>query len=381
MNSDKHPRENGQNVLNQLQEIAEAVMFAAEGGSLEKVLERIAQVSGELANARYAALGVPDGRGGLRFFKVYGMSTDEIQHLAHLPVGRGLLGVIMRERAPLRLENMQDDPRSAGFCHGHPSMTSMMGVPIQVGTQLFGMIYMCDRLDGKPFDDQDQQLAETIAGYAALAIAGAQLSEQQSRLSMLEERERIGMELHDGIIQSLYAIGMHLDLMRFSGNAEREALDPIITQLNQAIEDIRRYILNLKSAHVKTVRTCIVDMLNRLYIPPKLVVDLLAPDEPPPFTSNTFDSICQIANEAISNAVRHADATCLSISIQQDQNRFQITIEDDGKGFDMEAVKNNHGLGLHNMQQRAQLFGGNVSIESAPGQGTTLTITIPIKVF
>ena len=86
MNSDKSPEIHGQDVLKQLQEIAEAVMFAAEGGSVEQVLERIAQVAGDLVNARYSALGVPDGRGGLRYFKVAGMEAEAIRQLAHLPV-------------------------------------------------------------------------------------------------------------------------------------------------------------------------------------------------------------------------------------------------------------------------------------------------------
>lgn len=379
MNSDNNPDQNEQNVLNQLREIAEAVMYAAEGGSVEQVLERIAQVSGALVNARYTALGVPDGRGGLRYFKVAGMSPDEIRHLAHLPVGRGLLGAIMRDREPVRLTNMQDDPRSVGFCTGHPHMTSLLGVPIQVGPQLLGILYMCDRTDGKPFDERDQWLVETMAGYAALAITGAQLTEQQGRVSTLEERERIAMELHDGIIQSLYAIGMHLELMRYGDSPSPDDLGGIISQLNHVIEDVRRYILDLKSANVGTVRDSFRDLLNRLYIPPTLHVDIHAPDQPPPFTPATFESICQIVNEAISNAVRHADATCLTISTQQDQNLFQVTISDDGQGFDTEAIREHSGLGLRNMEQRARLHGGQVTIQSVPGAGTTTTITIPVS--
>ena len=272
---------------------------------------------------------------------------------------------------------MEDDSRAAGFCAGHPHMTSLLGVPIQVGSQLLGMLYMCDRKDGQPFDERDQWLVETVAGYAALAIAGAQLSEHKSRLSKLEERERIGMELHDGIIQSLYAIGMHLELMRFGRDVPGNELGEIIGQLNQVIEDIRRYILNLKSASAETVYSCLRALLNRLYIPDTLQIEIHAPEEPPPFTPSTFESICQIANEAISNAVRHADATCLVISTQNDQHRFQITISDDGKGFDAKAAREQNGLGLRNMEQRARMHGGHVNIQTALGEGTTLTITIP----
>jgi signal transduction histidine kinase len=379
MNSDKYPENNEQDVLNQLREIAESVMYAAEGGTIEQVLERIAHVSRSLVHARYAALGVPDGRGGLRYFKVSGITQEQIREIPHLPVGRGMLGVIMRDREVVRLEKISDDPRSCGFPPGHPPMESMLGVPIQVGTQLLGILYLCDREDGQPFDERDQWLVETMAGYAALAIAGAQLTEQQGRLSTLEERQRIGMELHDGVIQSLYAVGMHLDLMRYGGNIRSEDLGEIIGQLNQVIEDIRRYILNLRAARVGTINDYFREMLGRLYIPSTLQVEINAPDEPPPFAETTFAGICQIANEAISNAVRHADATCIVISTLYDQQRFQITITDDGKGFDLEAAQGNSGLGLRNMEQRARLYGGHVTIQSEPGQGTTLTITVPVN--
>jgi signal transduction histidine kinase len=381
MDSDDSPVKSVSDVLSKLKEIASAVMYAAEGSSEEEVLERIAKVCRELVGARYAALGVPDGKGGLRHFKVSGMTDEEIRRVAHLPVGRGLLGAIIRERQILRLVNMADDPRRVGFPEGHPPMKSLLGVPIQVGAQLFGILYLTDREDEQPFDEADEWLVETMAGYAALAIAGAQLSQQQTRLGMLEERERIGMELHDGVIQSLYAVGMQLDLMRGSGTMRPDEMSRIISNLNLVIEDIRRYILDLKLSRARSIHDCFRDILNRLYIPQHMTVEINAPDEPPPFASATFDAICQIANEAISNAVRHSEASRVTITTQQDASRFQITIVDDGIGFDSAAALDHDGLGLHNMAQRARLYGGQVTIDSTPGQGTSLTITIPVKSF
>ncbi len=381
MNSDDSPGKSVSDVLSTLQTIVSAVMYAAEAGTESEVLERIAKVSRELVGAHYAALGVPDGRGGLQHFKVSGMTDEEIRRVAHLPVGRGLLGVIMRERQNLRLAHMADDPRSVGFPEGHPQMESLLGVPIQVGSQLFGMLYLTDRYDGQPFDEADEWLVETMAGYAALAIAGAQLSREQSRVRMLEERERIGMELHDGVIQSLYAIGMHLDLMRVTGNVRDEDMSKIITNLNQVIEDIRHYILDLKSVHARTIRESLQDMLHRLYIPRNMLIEIDAPDVTPPFAPPTFDGICQITYEALSNAVRHSDANCVTITTQQDTERFQITITDDGKGFDMDEARKADGLGLRNMAQRAHMYGGHVKIDSELGKGTTLTVTIPAKAF
>jgi signal transduction histidine kinase len=366
-------------LLDSLQGIASAVMYAAEAGSLEQTLERIAQVAGQLVRARYAAVGVPDKRGGMKYFKVAGMTPEEIQRVGHLPVGRGLLGAIMHDRETLRLEDMHSDPRAVGFCPGHPDMTTLLGVPVQVGSQLFGALYLSDREDGQPFDDTDQQLVEALAGYAALAIAGAQLGEQQSKLTLLEERERIGMELHDGVIQSLYAIGMHLDLMRLNNNLHSGDLQPVINDLNSVIDDIRRYILNLKAGHERTVYGSLRQMVDRLHIPRHITVEINAPDQPSPFMPATFEAICQIVNEAMSNAVRHAHASRITISTQADQNLFQIVVADDGQGFDLVDVRHHDGLGLHNIQQRARLYGGQVNIETAPGEGTRLTITLPVR--
>jgi len=369
-------------VLDRLKEIVSSVMYAAEGADLETVLERIAQVSRELLNARYAALGIPGDDGGLRYFKFAGMSEEEIRKMAHLPRGEGLLGAIMKERRPIRLNNIADDPRSAGFPAHHPAMTSFLGVPIQVGQQLLGMLYLTDRLDGKPFDDSDQWLLETMAGYTALAIAGAELNDSKSRTRLLEERERIGMELHDGIIQSLYAVGMHLDLIRVDGNIQPDDLQPIINNLNHIIEDIRRYILQLRAKdHVMTVKGCFTSILKRLHVPDDVEIAVDAPEKEPPFTPATFESICLMVNEAVSNAVRHADASQIRLNVAQDDGWFCIEIKDNGRGFNPHEMVNHSGLGLRNMQQRARLFGGTVEIDTEIGAGTVLTINIPIRLY
>lgn len=355
------------------------MMYAAEGSDPEQVLERIARLSAELVNARYAALGIPDGKGGLRYFKVYGMTPEEIARLPHLPRGEGLIGAILKERKPVRLANMRDDPRSGGFCAAHPPMTSLLGVPIQVGQQLYGTLYLCDRNDGQPFDEQDEWLIETMAGYAALAIVGSDLREKQHRLTLLEERERIGMELHDGVIQSLYALGMQLDLIRSSGAIQSEEVSPVIDGLNEVIEDIRRYILNLKTRgqQQKTIREILVELVNRLHLPTTLHVEIDAPEIAPIFPQAIFEAICQIINEAMSNVVRHANASSLKVTVRQDDRNFDAVIIDNGTGFELPDASQLSGLGLRNIQTRARLYGGQVHIDSAPGKGTTVTIHIP----
>jgi signal transduction histidine kinase len=369
-------------VLNRLQAIASAVMYAAEANEVEEVLQRIAHVTREITRTKYAALGVPDEGGGFKYFKFSGVENSEIQKIGKLPMGKGLLGAIMTARKPIRVERLQEDERSVGFPEHHPPMSHFLGVPIQIGQHLYGIFYLCDREDGKPFDQQDEILVEVMAGYAALAIAGAELSQQRSQLKLLAERQRIGMELHDGVIQSLYALGMHLDLLRTSNAIQPDDLMPVIQGLNHVIEDIRAYILKLRShARDKTIHQCLTDMLGRLHLPDSIRVEIDAPDLHPPFAPAAFEGVCLMVNEAVSNAVRHAEATLITVHSYVEDKFFILKIRDNGRGFDTDLSSQSNGLGLQNMRQRALMYGGSINIDSSPGSGTTLTIRIPVGIY
>ncbi len=384
--SDKLPQQEVSLILNNLKSIASSVMYAASADTLAEVLERIADVSRELVGARYAALGVPDGMGGLEYFMFSGMDPRDVAKIEHPPVGRGLLGAIMRERQPIRLTDLKKDPRSSGFPEHHPHMEKFLGVPIQVGDQLFGMFYLTDKVNGEPFTDEDQWLIETAAGYAALAIAGAQLRDQQQRLALLEERERIAMELHDGVIQSLYAVGMQIELARTNNPINADDLSAVTKHLNSIIEDIRSYILDLnrRGSRDITIEHCLKEILSRLHIPESLNVQCSAPNEPLPLSNAVYEAVCQMANEAISNVIRHAQATELHVEAQTDGGYFKLKIKDNGVGFNyqqggqLKSSAAQGGLGLRNIQRRAQLHGGSVEIESTAGEGTQITLSIPL---
>ncbi|MGJ3241097.1 MAG: GAF domain-containing protein [Anaerolineae bacterium] len=370
-------------LLQQLKEISKAVMFAAEGRDLEQVLQRIADVARELVKTKYAALGIPNGQDGLRFFKTSGMTAEQEAHIGDRPRGKGLIGAIMRERRLIRLNDMQNDPRSYGFPPNHPQMHSFLGVPIIVANHLYGMLYLSDKIDGSEFSTDDETLVEALAGYAALAIASAQLSESESRLRLLEERERIGMELHDGVIQSLYGIGMQVDLLRRNQVAiEEQHLTELVNNLNDVIEDIRGFIGNLRSKrHMLSIHDYLVYLKDRLHPPQSIQIEIDAPDQQAPFAASAFESICLIVNEAMSNAIRHAGADHILVKATVERGLFTVMVTDNGTGFDSERANTSNGLGLRNMQQRARLYGGTVTIDSAQDSGTCLQINIPIGVY
>jgi signal transduction histidine kinase len=370
-------------VLSSLKNMAESVGHAANAGTLEQVLQRIANVVREVVGVRYAALGIPDGKGSLKYFMTVGITPEDIKMIDHYPHGLGLLGAIMHERETVRLEHIADDPRSVGFPENHPPMDRLLGVPVQTGQELFGMLYLCDRNDGKPFTEEDQWLLETFAGYAALAIAGAQLSDQRSRITLFEERERVSMELHDGTIQSLYAIGMQMQLIRMSHPEMERELKEVVSSLDTVIGDIRSYILNLKVTNYQqqSLYECLRDLVQRLHIADHMTVEIDAPDRPAPFAPPVLEAVCQIAQEALSNILRHSEAQFVQITTSQRDYIFRMTIKDNGKGFDAQSDDYRNGLGLRNIQQRARIHGGEIFIHSAPGRGTRLMLQIPLQIL
>ncbi|MFZ4826922.1 MAG: GAF domain-containing protein [Phototrophicaceae bacterium] len=366
-------------IISKLNQITVAVIRAAESPQLEEALQHIVNVARELVGASYAALGIPDDKGGLYMFKVAGISDEQIKAIGHLPVGKGLLGAIMSERQTIRLNNMADNPRSSGFPAHHPPMQSLLGVPIVVGGQLFGTFYLCNREDGQPFTQEDQWIIEILAGYAALAISGVEVNQQRNKLALLEDRERIRMELHDGVIQSLYALGMHVELMRQLETVPPSELDTVVSGLNDAIEQIRHFIMNilLQDYSSYPLNGMLEEIIQRFHLADRVAVTLDCPAIRAPFTPAVAEGVCHILNEAVSNVARHSQATQFQITVEQRKGWIEFRLIDNGTGFDDEQVRSQSGLGLSNMERRALAYGGEVVIRSVIGNGTELLLRLP----
>jgi signal transduction histidine kinase len=352
--------------------------------SLDRLLERIAAVACEQVDARYAALGVLDDSGKLVKFISVGMTDEEIKRIAHPPIGKGLIGELMDTETPLRLAVLQEHPRSVGFPAHHPEMVSFLGVPIRTANRQLGQIYLTEKIDASEFTADDEKIIQMLAGYAAAAIQNAQLHENTHRLAVLEERERIGMDLHDGIIQAIYGVGLTLEGALHSIDEDpadaRNRIQHSIESLNQAIRDLRGYILDLRPRQMgndglmsglkRLVTEFRVNSLTEVVLtgPEKDLMDL------PPSQSLALFHICQ---EALANAAKHAKAKKVEIALWSTDDRSLMEIHDDGKGFDMETQTLNIGHGLANMQTRAQAAGGDVDVSSAPGEGTTILAWVP----
>lgn len=375
----------------QLQErliaLHEASLELVKDVSLDHLLEQIAKVACEQADARYAALGVLDDDGKLVKFITVGMTDDEIKLMAHPPVGKGLIGELVNTEVPLRVPVIQEHPRSSGFPSHHPHMVSFLGVPIRATNQQLGQIYLTEKVGASEFTADDERIIQMLAAYAAAAIQNARLHENTRRLAVLEERERIGMDLHDGIIQAIYGVGLSLEsaLHSFEEDPQdaKTRVQRSIESLNQAIRDLRAYILDLRPRQMGNEG--LMSGLNRLiteFRANTLANIQLTGNEnelkelPQPLSMVLF----HIAQEALANIAKHAKAKQVDISLWSTEERVLMEIRDNGKGFEMEKMNASIGHGLANMQTRVRAVGGDVDISSVVNEGTTVLAWVPRRV-
>ena len=212
--------ENGSAGAKQLRRLLEAVVNIGADLSPPTVLRRIVEAAVELVGARFGALGVLDGdRTRLVEFVTVGLSDPEVAAIGHLPEGHGILGLLIVDPTPLRLPDLTEHAHSFGFPPGHPPMTSFLGVPIFVRGEVYGNLYLTDKVGGEVFTDVDEELALGVAGAAGVAIDNARLHARVRELDMLQDRERIARELHDTVIQRLFATGLSLQGAPLGGAA------------------------------------------------------------------------------------------------------------------------------------------------------------------
>lgn len=216
--------------------------------------------------------------------------------------------------------------------------------------------------------------------------AQKRLEAQRRRLALLEERERIGMDLHDGSIQSLYAVGLTLETARrlLPQGAEEAAVRLVqaIGQLNAVIQDLRGYILGHgpPGCTGRPVAEVLVEIARRLEAQDGLRVTLdLQPGVSDLLPPDATSQVVHILGEAVSNVLRHSQARRVEFGLRLEGDAAVLTVRDDGCGFDVAAVQQNGHFGLRNMQARAALLGAECRVRSAPGSGTVVEVRVPLE--
>jgi signal transduction histidine kinase len=540
--------------------VNQAALAISSKLSLDATLQQIADSARTITGAHYAAIAEFHPSGRVETFISSGMTDAQVSQMEHGPVGLGLLGAIMEEREPIVLEDLASDPRSVGFPNNHPEMTSFLGLPILAGSTVLGNLYLTDKKNGEPFNDEDVEMISILANHAAVAIENAHLYEASQararelksrnreleavnavarvmsehldldmvlhhvlsqaiavtgmdaaevflldelgeelrmsahegteaesfhtvqqfkrgvgfpgivletgqpittidladepsylrkeiveagfqsyvcvpinyknavvgtlglaskhlrafssrdldlleaighqvgiavensrlyteieRLAILDERSRIGMDLHDGVIQSIYAVGLTLETTRLlltqDPEQARQLLDSALTGLNDAIRDIRNFILDLRPHRFegdlgqglsRLIREFQANTMIEIAVdqPASLLIRVPAPQA---------QSLFLTAQEALANVARHAQASKVHLKLREFDQSIELSVEDDGRGFDPSLRSRSVGHGLANMQARAEELAGRFQLKSTIGEGTTIRVTLPLR--
>jgi len=371
--------------LEELRALTEAGVTLTSELALETVLQKVVDIARELVGARYAALSVLGPSGEITRFLISGMSADEREAIGDTPSGTGLLGVLLHGGDSLSLETISADPRSAGFPPNHPQMTSLLGVPLIFRSRIIGNLYLTDKTGERGFREHDEELVRLLATQAAVAIRNAELHDKAESVARLEERERIGMDLHDGVMQSIYAVGLTLeDCVERVDDAPDEvkaSLDGAMNALNDVIGDIRSYIFDLRprvsvvADLPEAIRHLVDDLRINTLIQTSLEIDGELGDV---ITQDQALALFHITQEALNNVARHSQAKSASVRLHISDRLVSVEVRDDGIGFDTETDQAHERHGLRNMRDRARSVGARLHLTGKANEGTTVRAELSI---
>jgi signal transduction histidine kinase len=407
----------------QLAAVNSAIRSISGELDLNDVLGQIVETAAHLVNAQYGALGVADEQGRILQFITTGITPEQRTAIGPLPQGHGLLGALITEATPLRIPNIGADPRSHGFPPNHPPMTSLLGVPILFHGRPVGDLYLTDKVGASQFSDEDQEMVMLLANHAAVAIENARLYSELRRShdrlqswneeleqkvaertreieryskelttrvlrAQEEERKRIARELHDDTGQQLSTLLINLDLLEPSIPADDPLLqagfDRIRTLAQRTLDAVRTLSHDLRPTIlddfglVAAIRWFGDEYTKTFGVPVRIEIknvpeDLLTPE--------AELALFRVAQEALTNSGKYAQATETGVEMTGNNGCVTLTVTDNGRGFDPEAVSGptrQGGLGLYGMRERIELLGGQFAVEAAPNRGTRVVAEVPV---
>ncbi|MGW2744145.1 GAF domain-containing sensor histidine kinase [Streptomyces sp. NPDC001450] len=379
--------------------VSSALLAMSRHLEVRDVLKTIVASARELLDAQYAALGVPDDHGGFAQFVVDGVSDAQWKAIGPLPRQHGILAAMLQEARPERLADVRKDPRFEGWPSAHPEMSDFLGLPIRDGDEVIGALFLANKLrsvGGDPphppcpkpegscgFTEEDEELLSILAQHAAIALTNARLYERSRELTIAEERSRLAHELHDAVSQKLFSLRLTAQaaaalIARDPARAKGE-LHQVAALAAEAADELRAAVVELRPAAldedglIATLRTQ-TQVLDRAHTARVT------------FASNGFralpaaqeEALLRVAQEALHNALRHSGAEHVDVTVDRRGGGAVLRVSDDGSGFDPRSVRRaGRHLGLVSMRDRASGVGGTLTVESAPGKGTTIEMEVP----
>lgn len=324
-----------------------------------------------------------DGEAQLRLAQHRGDFDEAFSHLDSFQVGQGYVGMVAATGKMLVSNNLRQDMRYLRPAMLEAGFQSIACIPLTAGGNVVGVLAAATRRQ-RDLDERELNLLTAIGAWAGITIENARLNRQARRLAVLEERDRIGMDLHDGIIQSIYGVGLALDFARMAINDDPEQakrkIEESIGALNATIRDIRSYILDLRPRqfHGEDLKQGLQRLVDEFQANCPTRAILVGPEDglvdfPAPNAMALFH-ICQ---ESLANIAKHARAQHAEVHLWTTRDRVLLEISDDGRGFETRKMESALGHGLSNMHSRARKVGGDVEITSSPTSGTTVLAWVP----
>ncbi|GAB3170563.1 GAF domain-containing sensor histidine kinase [Streptomyces incanus] len=380
--------------------VSTALLAMSRHLEVRDVLKTIVASARELLDAQYAALGVPDDHGGFAQFVVDGVSDGQWKAIGPLPRQHGILAAMLREDRPQRLADVRKDPRFEGWPSAHPEMVDFLGLPIRDGDEVIGALFLANKLrpvGGHPpqapggpepegvcgFTQDDEDVLGILAQHAAIALTNARLYERSRELTIAEERSRLAHELHDAVSQKLFSLRLTAQaaarLVDRDPSRAKGELQQVAALAAEAAEELRAAVVELRPAAldedglVATLRTQ-VQVLDRAHSARVTFTGHGVRALP----ATQEEAVLRVAQEALHNALRHAEAGQVDVTLERRGNGAVLRVADDGKGFDPGIIRRaGRHLGLVSMRDRASGVGGSLTVESAPGKGATIEMEVP----
>ncbi len=364
-----------------LNNIAETLTSSLQ---LEQILNQtLAQVMEYLKVEAGEIFLLEEDKQTLRMVLHRGQAAEAFWTRNRMQVGEGIIGLVAQSAEPILSHDIARDARYVRPAIIQAGFRQIACIPLTSSGNAIGVLSAVTR-SNLPIDDHDVQLVTAVGNWAGLAIENARLHNDARRLAVLEERDRIGMDLHDGIIQSIYGVGLVLEHARLLADEDpkhaAERIQQAINSLNHTIRDIRTYILDLRPRQLGDEN--LMDGLRRLAL--EFRANTLAeanlsgsPEDVANLPKSHSLALFHICQEALANAAKHAAAKKVEISVWKTPERVMLEIRDNGKGFDMQKMSLTLGHGLSNMHTRAHQVGGDVELCSVIDEGTSLLVWVP----
>lgn len=371
--------------------VSTALLAMSRHLEVRDVLKTIVASARELLDAEYAALGVPDDHGGFAQFVVDGVSDAQWKAIGPLPRQHGILAAMLRDAKTERLADVRKDPRFEGWPSAHPDMSDFLGLPVKDGDETIGALFLankrCPRTssgrDGCGFTEDDEELLSILAQHAAIALTNARLHERSRELTIAEERSRLAHELHDAVSQKLFSLRLTAQAAaalvdRDPARAKGE-LQQVAVLAAEAADELRAAVVELRPAAldedglVNTLRTH-VQVLDRAHAA-RVTFDSCGIRALP---AAQEEALLRVAQEALHNALRHSGADQVDVVLIRRGQGAALSVTDNGRGFEPRTIRRaGRHLGLVSMRDRASGVGGKLTVQSAPGKGTTIEMEVP----